>query len=417
MTETTSAPTQTESVEAFAARARAWLADHMPRIDPDNPPEADRGEEAPWLRARALQKKLYEGGFAGICFPRKYGGLGLPIAYQRAFDNESRGYELPIILNTPTFTICAATILDTGSEGQKRQHISAALRGDEVLVQLLSEPSGGSDLAGVITRADRVGDKWVINGAKTWSTSAFAADYGLLLARTNWDMPKHEGLTMFLVPLRSPGITMRRIKQVNGSIEFCEEFFDNLELGDDAVIGEVNGGWAVASRQLYHERRAVGGGSEFASGIGAEGKTDMPIDYVELLAATGQADNERAREMAGRALVHRTVQEQLIDHVYHGVLDGSLPPAAGSIIRITHAETHQLEFDTALAIAGSSGVVDVDENLIRYGERYLSRQTASLGGGTTEIARNIIGERVLGFPREYAADRGVPFNQVKRNKS
>ena len=179
------------------------------------------------------------GGFAGICFPREYGGLGLPIEYQKAFDAESRTYEMPMILNTPTFTICCATILDTGSEEQKRQHISAALRGDEVLVQLLSEPSGGSDLAGVITRADRVGDKWVINGAKTWSTSAFAADYGLLLARTNWDVPKHEGLTMFLVPINSLGITLRRIKQVNGSVEFCEEFFDNLELGDDAVVGEV----------------------------------------------------------------------------------------------------------------------------------------------------------------------------------
>ena len=292
MTETTSVPTQTESVEEFAARARAWLADNMPRIDPDNPPVADRGEDAPWLRARELQKRLYEGGFAGICFPREYGGLGLPIVYQRAFDSESRGYEMPVILNTPTFTICAATILDTGSEEQKRQHISAALRGDEVLVQLLSEPSGGSDLAGVITRADRQGDKWVINGAKTWSTSAFAADYGLMLARTNWDVPKHEGLTMFLVPLGSPGITMRRIKQVNGSVEFCEEFFDDLELGDDAVVGEVNGGWAVASRQLYHERRAVGGGSEFASGIGAEGKTDMPIDYV---ASAGRDGTGRQR--------------------------------------------------------------------------------------------------------------------------
>ena len=116
-----------------------------------------------------------------------------------------------------------------------------------MLVQLLSEPSGGSDLAGVITRADRKGDKWVINGAKTWSTSAFAADYGLMLARTDWDVPKHEGLTMFLVPIDSPGITLRRIKQVNGSVEFCEEFFDNLELSDDAVVGEVNGGWHVAS--------------------------------------------------------------------------------------------------------------------------------------------------------------------------
>ncbi|HEX9177683.1 MAG TPA: acyl-CoA dehydrogenase family protein [Mycobacterium sp.] len=416
MTETTSALT-TESVAEFAARARAWLADNMPRIDPAQPPRAERGEQGPWKRARELQKRLYEGGFAGICFPREYGGHGLPIEYQRAFDVESRCYELPIILNTPTFTICCATILDTGSEEQKRQHISAAIRGDEVLVQLLSEPSGGSDLAGVITRADRVGDKWVINGAKTWSTSAFAADYGLLLARTDWDVPKHEGLTMFVVPINSPGITLRRIKQVNGSQEFCEEFFDGLELDDGAVIGEVNKGWDVASRQLYHERRAVGGGSEFASGIGAEGTTDVPVDFAALLEALGQADNERLQEMAGRALVHRAVQEQLIDHVYHGVNDGSLPPAAGTIIRISHSENIQLEMDTALAIAGSAGVVDGGDGLIRFGERFLSRQTASLGGGTTEIGRNVIGERVLGFPREYAADRGVPFKDVKHNRS
>lgn len=417
MTETTATATQTESVDEFAARARKWLAENMPSIDPENPPDADRGEEGPWLRARELQRKLWDGGFAGICFPREYGGLGLPIAYQRAFDIESRCYEMPIILNTPTFTICAATILDMASEEQKRKHITGVLRGDEVLVQLLSEPNGGSDLAGVITRADRQGDKWIVNGAKTWSTSAFAADYGTLLARTDWDVPKHDGLTMFLVPLNAPGITLRRIKQVNGSIEFCEEFFDGLELTDDDVVGQVNDGWTVASRQLYHERRAVGGGSEFASGIGAEGKTDKPIDYVALLEQVGQPDNERLQEMAGRALVHRAVQLQLIDHVYHGVNDGSLPPTAGSIIRISHAENINLELDTTLAITGSAGVVDGGDELFDMGERYLSRQTASLGGGTTEVARNVIGERVLGFPREYAADKGVPFNQVKRGRS
>ncbi len=417
MTETSTRGLQTESVDEFAARARKWLSENMPSIDPDNPPDADRGEEGPWLRARELQRKLWDGGFAGICFPREYGGLGLPLAYQRAFDIESRCYEMPIILNTPTFTICAATILDMGSEEQKRTHIPGVLRGDEVLVQLLSEPNGGSDLAGVITRAERRGDTWVINGAKTWSTSAFAADYGTLLARTNWDVPKHEGLTMFLVPLKSPGITLRRIKQVNGSVEFCEEFFDGLEVGDDSVVGQVNDGWTVASRQLYHERRAVGGGSEFASGIGAEGKTDKPTDYVALLEQVGQPDNERLQELAGRALVHRAVQLQLIDHVYHGVNDGSLPPAAGSIIRISHAENLNLELDTTLAITGTAGVVDEGDGLFALGERYLSRQTASLGGGTTEVGRNVIGERVLGFPREYAADKGVPFNQVKRGRS
>ena len=404
----------TETPAEFATRARAWLAGNMPPVDPADPPVADRGAPSAWQRARELQKRIYEGGFAGICFPREYGGLGLGIEYQKAFDAETLRYEMPIILNTPTFTICCATILDTGSEEQKRQRISAALRGDEVLVQLLSEPSGGSDLAGVITRADRRGDKWVINGAKTWSTSAFAADYGLLLARTNWDVPKHEGLTMFLVRIDSPGITLRRITQVNGSNEFCEEFFDGVEVGDDAIVGEVDKGWAVASRQLYHERRAVGGGSEFASGIGSEGVNDRPVDYTALAAAIGQADNERIREMAGRALVHRAVQDQLNQHVYHAVRDGSLPPAAGSIIRNFHAETVQLEIDTTLAIVASAGVVDDPAGLLRCGERYLARQTASLGGGTTEMARNVIGERVLGFPREYAADRGVPFKDVRR---
>ena len=228
--------------------------------------------------------------------------------YQRAFDVESLNYEMPLILNAPTFTICCATLLDTGSEEQKKQHIAAALRGDEILVQLLSEPSGGSDLAGVITRAERQGDRWVINGAKTWSTSAFAADYGLCLARTNWDVPKHDGLTMFLVPITHPGITLRRITQVSGGAEFCEEFLDGVDVGDDAVVGEVDNGWAVASRQLYHERRAVGQGSEFASGCGQRGRHTrrrwtMPI----WLAKTGQPTaSVRRRWPAGRWCIARS---------------------------------------------------------------------------------------------------------------
>ncbi|WP_375485009.1 acyl-CoA dehydrogenase family protein [uncultured Mycobacterium sp.] len=416
MTDNGSAPAG-ESVDQFRARARAWLAASMPRIDPASPPAANRDDERSWQRARELQKRLYEGGFAGICFPREYGGLGLDYEYQKAFNEESINYEMPLILNTPTFTICCATLLDTGSEAQKKHHIAAALRGDEVLVQLLSEPSGGSDLAGVMTRAERRGDRWVINGAKTWSTSAFAADYGLCLARTNWDVPKHEGLTMFLVPIAHPGITLRRITQLNGSTEFCEEFLDNVEVGDDAVVGEVDQGWTVASRQLYHERRAVGQGSEFASGSGSEGGRSTPVDFVALATKTGQADNERVREMAGRVLVHRAVSDQLAEHVYRSVLEGTLPPAAGTLIRLFHSDTVTLDMDTALAIAGTAGVVGGEGEGLEHGLRYLSRQTVAIGGGTTEMARNVIGERVLGFPREYAADRGVPFKQVRHGKS
>lgn len=406
----------TESVAEFAARARGWLAENMPRIDPKSPPAAPRDDERSWQRARELQKRLHAGGFAGICFPREYGGLGLDYEYQRAFDEESLYYEMPLILNTPTFTICCATLLDTASEEQKKRHIAAALRGDEILVQLLSEPSGGSDLAGVITRAERQGERWVLNGAKTWSTSAFAADYGLCLARTNWEVPKHDGLTMFLVPIDHPRITLRRIKQVNGSTEFCEEFLDGVDVGDDAVVGEVNKGWAVASRQLYHERRAVGQGSEFASGSGSEGGHTTPVDYADLARKAGQADSDRVQERAGRALVHRAVAEQLNDHVYRSVRDGILPPAGGTLIRLFHAETVSVEIDTALSIAGAAGVVGELGEGLQTGFRYLSRQSVAIGGGTTEMARNVIGERVLNFPREYVADRGVPFNQVRHGQ-
>jgi alkylation response protein AidB-like acyl-CoA dehydrogenase len=406
-----------ETVDEFRSRARTWLAANMPRLDPAKAALLERDAMPSWHRARELQKLLYEGGFAGICFPREYGGLGLSYEYKRAFDAESAAYETPLLLNVPSFAICCATILDMGSEEQKRTHIAAALRGDEVLVQLLSEPSGGSDLAGVITRADRRDGRWIINGAKTWSTWAFAADYGLCLARTDWNLPKHEGLTMFLMPLRHPGVTVNRIQQVNGSVEFCEEFFDDVELGDDAVVGEPGKGWEVASRQLYHERRTMGDGSEYTSGPGIAEAQDVSIDLLALVDKTNQAGSERVREMVGRALVHRAVQGLLSEHVFHAVANGSLPPAAGSIIRLYMAEVHDVETDTATAVAGAAAAVEDDARLLDIGTRYLGRQIASIGGGTTEMARNVIGERVLNFPREYAADRGVPFNQVRHGKA
>src|SRR5260370_808504 len=187
-----------ETVAQFRERARSWLADNMPRADAKL--SLARDSEASWQRARELQRLLYAGGLAGICFPREYGGLGLGYEYKKAFDVESVGFEMPAGLNVPCFAICCATILDMGSEDQKRDHISAALRGDEILVQLLSEPSGGSDLAGVITRADRRDGRWIINGAKTWGTWAFAADYVLWLARTDWEAPNYKRRTMVTLP-------------------------------------------------------------------------------------------------------------------------------------------------------------------------------------------------------------------------
>jgi alkylation response protein AidB-like acyl-CoA dehydrogenase len=160
----------------------------------------------------------------------------------------------------------------------------------------------------------------------------------------------------------------------------------------------------------------MGDGSEYTSGPGIAEAQDVSVDLMSLVDRTNQGESERVREMVGRALVHRAVHGQLSEHVYHAVANGSLPPAAGSIIRLYMAEVHDVETDTAYAIAGSSAVVEDAAELLDIGTRYLGRQIASIGGGTTEMARNVIGERVLNFPREYAADRGVPFKQVRRNR-
>jgi alkylation response protein AidB-like acyl-CoA dehydrogenase len=406
----TANPLELEDVDSFRDRARRWLRENMPTAPP--PTETIGDDDEVWLRARELQKLLYSGGFAGICFPREYSGLGLTPAHQQAFTEESAGYEMPLVLNVPTFSICAPTILDMGSEEQKRQHLPAVIRGDEVLVQFLSEPKGGSDLAGLITRADRDGDMWVLNGSKIWSSGAYAADYALCLARTNWDAPKHRGLTMFLMPVNAPGVTVQRIKQVNGSTEFCQEFFDDVMLPADSVVGEINAGWATASRQLFHERNAVGGGSPYVSGTGQRMGT-APPDLFALARDTGQLGDVRVREQLGEAHAMRVVQQQLIERVTGAIDAQQLTPPAGSIIRLFHAEADWLDTDLGLHIAGAAGVAG---DTGRYGTDYLFRQGASLGGGSTEMARNIISERVLGMPREYAADRDVPFSQVKQGR-
>ncbi|WP_067901250.1 acyl-CoA dehydrogenase family protein [Nocardia vaccinii] len=406
--------TTIEPVDSFRDRARRWLRENLP---PATEHFVGAFDDAVWTRHRGLQRTLFDGGFAGICFPKEYGGQGLTPVHQRAFSEESLGYEMPLALNVPTLAICAATLLDLGTEQQKRTRLPAVLRGEEVMVQFLSEPRGGSDLAGLITRADHDGGEWVLNGTKIWSSGAYAADYGLCLARTNWDVPKHQGLTLFLVPTTAPGLTIRRIKQVTGSVEFCEEFFDDVRLPADSVVGEVSGGWAAATTLLHHERAAVGGSSPYLSGDQAHlgGEADA---LVELARGTGCLDDPSVREDIGAVRAMRIVRDQLIEHVADAIADGALPPAAGSLVRLLGAETTWLQTDSAVRIAGTAAAIGAADGpgTGQVGIDYLFRNAAGLGGGSTEMARNLISERLLGMPREYAADRDVPFNQVPRGR-
>lgn len=411
-----------EDLESFRLRARAWLAANMPRAAArQNDASSDGTDDAAWARARELQRILYDGGFAGICFPKEYGGQGLTPAHQRVFNEETVGYEMPLLLNIPTFSICAPAILDFGTEEQKTRHLPAVIRGDEVLVQFLSEPRGGSDLAGAITRATRDGDVWILNGSKIWSSGAYAADYGLCLARTDWEATKHRGLTMFLVKVHQPAVEVRRIKQVDGNSEFCQEFFDDVAIPASDVLGEVNGGWGVASRLLFHERTAVGGGSPYVSGpAGVErgGKTEP--DLVELARATGRLDDAAVRELIAEAHVLGRVADQLADRVTAGIRQGALPESAASVLRLFKATSQVRRTQIGLEVAGPAAVAwqaDDFGNGGAYGVQFLFRQGTSLGGGSAEMARNMISERLLGMPREFAADRDVPFSQVRQSKT
>ena len=409
--------TSLEPVEDFRRRARAWLAESMPL----GPAPADRGDPGRRDVERMLQRRLWDGGFAGICFPSDYGGLGLTVEHQQAFTRESVPYDMPLSLNVPTLGILAATLVDFGTHEQKLRHLPAILRGEELWVQFLSEPSGGSDLAGVLTRADRDGDLFILNGSKIWSSAAFASDYALCLARSNWDVPKHRGLTMLILKIHQPGIQIEQIRQVDGSMEFCQEFFDDVPVPVADVLGDIDDGWTVASRLLVHERNAVGGSSPYTNGgLAGDHSRSSADDLIEMARARGRSADPRARQLVAEAHLRQVVGSQLIGRITQGVTRGTMPAPAGSILKLYSATNVMRRYEIGLELAGEAAAAwpaDSAPVARRLSEATLWRQGLSLGGGSNEIQRNIISERVLGMPREFAADREVPYRDVRRGGS
>jgi alkylation response protein AidB-like acyl-CoA dehydrogenase len=409
-------------LDAYRARLRAWLAEHMPKLDPAVRWDPINDDDDRASRNRELQRILFDGGYAGICYPTEYGGQGLSIDFQHVFDEESVGYEMPVLGSNPTMSICGPTVLDFGTEEQKQDYIPKFLSGEHLWVQFMSEPSGGSDMAGALTRADRDGDVWIMNGSKIWSTYAYRSDMALCLARTNWDVPKHRGLTMFMVPIHQPGITINQIKMVDGNVEFCEEHFQDVQLGAEHVLGEVDDGWTVASRLLFHERAAVGGFSPYLSVPHRMGRASEdssgPSDLARLARAHGRERDPDARRLVGLAEVSSVVNHQLVARVGVGIGSGYFPNTAGSLARLSSGNASAFHATVALDLAGDDAVAWAPGSGAGHTAiNYLRRQAGSIGGGTTEMAKNIISERVLGMPREWSADRDVPFSQVPRGRS
>ncbi len=412
---------ETEDVASFRHRARAWIRDSLPPAGPDRrmwgqAGQSEEQELADVEHDRRLQRTFYDGGFAGICVPRRYGGQELTPAHQRALNEELAGYDYPRRLQAPTFAPCAAVLLDFGTEDQKERHLPAILRGEEIWMQLLSEPGGGSDVAGALTTATRDGDQWVLNGSKVWTTGAWWSDWALCLARTNWDVPKHRGLTVFVLPIDQPGIEVRRIEMLNGSREFCQEFLTDVVVPDSDRVGEVDEGWTVGVRWMFHERMLLN--SPYATIPVGDTAGETSESLAEVVRAVGAAGDPLARDLVGEARMLELVGASLAGRMVEAIAAGVVSDQAAAITRLFRGVTSSRMRTIAYELAGPAGAAWPDDAgaLADAATGYLMRQSSCIAGGTVEMARNVVSERVLGMPRERAVDRDVPFRDVPRGR-
>jgi alkylation response protein AidB-like acyl-CoA dehydrogenase len=363
---------------------------------------------------RALQRRLFDHGYAGITWPTEYGGQGLTTEHQRAFDEESVGYAMPDFrpLDKTTFIVCGQTLLAHASHEFKSIHIPKILAGEELWAQFFSEPDAGSDLAAVRTRAVRDGDGWLLNGSKIWSSGATLADYGLCLARTEWSVPKHSGLTWFAVPCDSDGLTIRQIRESNGGQEFCEEFFDDMLVPDSNRIGEINDGWTVTNTMLIFERSA--GNLSYGGPPGP-----LAPDLVELARRRGIETDQHVRQQIARAHTNDYFHRQLGLRIATGLGSKRMTSAFASYVKLAEGVFTAQRARIRLEIGGPSAIAwtEGDTTSRSVAIAYLNARLRAIAGGTNEMQRNSIGERVLGLPREPSFDKGKPFDEVLRDAS
>ena len=406
-------------LSAYRAEIESWLSANLPLRETGTELRGTHDiTPAELARDRVRQKAVYDAGYLGITLPVEYGGQGLSRKHQQAWNVAAQAYEVPApggIASHVTIGVIVPTLLAHASEEQKRSWIPRMLSGEEIWAQLLSEPGAGSDLAGIQTRAVRDGDKWVLTGSKIWSSGAMCADFGICLARTDWDVPKHKGLTWFKVPLRDQRVTVRPVREINGSTEFCEEFLDGVEVGDDMVIGEVNGGWQIAGTMLTVER---GGGSGQSPAAVPPGPRRLAPDLVELARQRGLTGDRATRQLIAKAHVNDYMQAQLAKRLAEAMMAGTADATAASLIKLGVGIITPLRAAAAIEIAGPRGVAWADgEPGEAVSINFLNGRILSIAGGSNQIQRNIISERMLGLPREVSADSDKPFREVLRGAS
>lgn len=415
MSDRQSAVEASDAHATFRKKAREWMAGRLPPRRADEP-AMDWEDKALVAKDRQIQGLLWDGGLAGICLPAAYGGLGLDESFEKIFYEEAAPYRLPWHFGN-AFNVVMPTLLAHASEELKKRYIPLILKGEHIWCQLLSEPSGGSDLAGLTTRAEFRDDRWVLNGSKVWTTGGMDCDMGICLARTDPTVPKHAGLTMFIVDMRAPGVTITPLKLIRGNVDFCQEFLDDVEVAADHVVGEVNEGWKVVSTQLAAEKAGMARGWHMGMEAALESEEiKLSPEYGELARSLGVVDDPVSRRLIGEAFVLDALHKLTTRRIAIGVRNRSLPASAGSVSSLMAALCDVRRTALMSSLTGPEGVsvADGGEGPIWGLNRVCTHR---IGGGTTEMQRNGVSERYLGLPREQSdsIDRTLPFNQRKIN--
>jgi alkylation response protein AidB-like acyl-CoA dehydrogenase len=397
---------------AFRDRARAFLEAHARprrsgeddfarfRFLGDPSPEAD----AEHVRhCKEWQRKLFDCGWAGIAWPEEYGGRGGTPAEARIFAREQARFDVDAGAFAVGIGMVGPTLIAHGTEAQKQRYLPALLRGDEVWCQLFSEPGAGSDLAGLRTRAVRDGDEWVVDGQKVWSSGAHHSELGILLARTDPNAPKHQGITYFVLDMRSPGIEVRPLRQINGVAHFNEVFLTDVRIPHENVVGEVNGGWAVAQTTLGAERVLIGSG-------GAVGFRDL----ARLASEQQRTGDPVLRQRLADAYIRFEIVKYLGRRAQAARRNSAAVGAEASVLKLAVSQNVALNGDLALALEGATAMLLHGD--APYGgfwqQQFLNQWGTRIGGGTEQVQRNVIGERVLGLPPEPRPDKRVPFREL-----
>jgi alkylation response protein AidB-like acyl-CoA dehydrogenase len=372
----------TDSEAAFRDEVRGWL-------DVNGPGSAPQGDdEAEFKFRRDWQKTMHEAGWAGLAWPEEFGGKGASLIEQAIFNEELARARAPMPANVLGLVMGGPVVIAHGTEDQKERWLDPILSGDEIWCQGFSEPESGSDLASLKTKAVKSNGGWKVTGQKVWTTYAHKAKFCMLLARTDPDAPKHQGITYFILDMDAAGIDVRPLRQITGESEFNEIFLEDVEIPDENVLGEVGGGWGVAITTLMFERAGLGGAAAMSIRNHLE-------DLIALLQERGLADDPMVRQRIAKCKVGAEALRLGALRALTAQMKTGVPGPEGSVLKLQWSALNQEMTDLATEVLGSEGLEESGE----WTYLMLRSRANSIEGGTTEILKNIVAERVLGLPK------------------